>query len=149
MLVPFVSMPSVRASRATGIKRRKLGGFGHSRSSILKLRSEKPRWSESPKLHLSWVVPLASTKNATNGSAQDCEASGSVQKIAQAAPGSASGKGLRARGCAATARRVARDLAARKAAQVKVRSKFSLRNWHSQKCSQPWAVVNPSITSAR
>ena len=25
----------------------------------------------------------------------------------------------------------------------------SLRNWHSQKSSQPWAVVNPSIPSAR
>ena len=140
MLVPFVSTPSVRGSRATCIKRRKLGGFGRQCAevySIWELRSDVPRWNEeSPGFHLSWVVPLASTKDAPDGSAQDCEVSGSVQKIVQAALGSAKGNGLRARGCAATARRVARDPAARKAAHVKVRSKFDAKNVETAKSSE-------------
>ena len=66
MLVPVISTPGVRASRATGTKRRKLGGFGHSalkctlsRSSIWELRGDMPRWNEES--------PLASTKNAPIG----------------------------------------------------------------------------------
>ena len=97
MLVPVVSTPGVRASRATGIQRRKLGGFGHSalkctlsRSSIGELRGDVPRWNEeSPGLQLCWVVPLAGTKNAPDRSVQNCEASGNVQKTAQIAPESA------------------------------------------------------------
>ena len=144
MLVPVVSTPSVRASRATGIKRRKLGGFGHSalkctlsRSSIWELRGDLSGWNEeSPGLHLSWVVPLASTKNAPDRSAQDCETSGNVQKTAQIVPESARETGLHVRGCASTARWVARDPAARKAAQVKVRSKFYGKNVETTKSSK-------------
>ena len=96
-----------------------------------------PRWNEeSPGLHLSWAVPLASTKNAPDRSAQDCEASGNVQKTAQIVPESAREIGLRARGCAATARWVARDPAARKPAQVKVRPKFCVKNVETTKCSK-------------
>ena len=131
-----------RASRATGIKRRKLGGFGHSalkctlsRSSIWELNV--PKWNEeSPGLHLSWVVLVASTKNAPDRSAQDCETSGNAQKTAQIAPESAREIGLRVRGCAATARQVARDPAARKAAQVKVRFKFDAKNVETTKSSK-------------
>ena len=111
MLVPVVSTPGARASRATGIKRRKLGGFGHSalkctlsRSSIWELRGDVPRWNEeSPELHLGWVVPLASTQNAPDRSAQDSEASGNVQKTTQIVSESAREIDLRVRGCAATA----------------------------------------------
>ena len=144
MLVPVVSTPGVRASRATGIKRRKLGGFGHSalkctlsRSSVWELRGELPRWNEeSPGSHLSWVVPLASPKNAPDRPLLDCKPSENVQKTAQIAPESAREIGSRVRGCAATARWVARDPAARKAAQVKVRSKFYAKNVETTKSSK-------------
>ena len=46
------------------------------------------------------------------------------------------GTGVRARGCAATERRVARDPAARKAAQIKVRSKFYAKNVEAAKFSK-------------
>ena len=121
-------------------KRRKLGGFGHRalkctllRSSAWELRSEVPGWNEAAReLHQGWVVPLAGTKGDPGGSAQGGEASGSVQETAQAAPGPAGWSGLRARGCAAVARMVARDPAARKAAQVEVRSKFHAESRHGQ-----------------
>ena len=107
MLVPVVSTPGVRASRATGIKRNKFGDFGQSalkctlsRSSVWELRGELPRWNEeSSGLHLSWVVPLASPKSAPDRSLLDCK---NIQKTA------------RVRGCAETARWVARDPAARR-----------------------------------
>ena len=54
---------------------------------------------------------------------QDCKSFENVPKTAQIAPESAREIGSRVRGCAETARWVARDPAARKAAQVKVRSK--------------------------
>ena len=44
--------------------------------------------------------------------------------------------GVRTRGCAATARRVARDPVARKAAQIKVRSKFYAKNVEAAKFSK-------------
>ena len=66
----------------------------------------------------SWVVPLASAKEVTWSSTRSDEASGRTQATTHSG-----GTGVRARGCAATARRVARDPAARKAAQIKVRSK--------------------------
>ena len=46
------------------------------------------------------------------------------------------GEWFAARGCAATARRVARVPAARKAAQVKVRSKFHAKNVETTKSSK-------------
>ena len=73
------------------------------------------------------MVPLASTKNAPDRSAQDCEAPGNVQKTAQIAPESDREIGLRVRECAATAR---------KAAQVKVRSKFCAKNVEATKSSK-------------
>ena len=51
-------------------------------------------------------------------------------------PGSAGRSGLRARGCAGAAHMVARDPAARKAAQVKVRSKFHAKNVETAKSSK-------------
>ena len=70
------------------------------------------------------------------GSAQGSEASGSVQETAQAAPGPTRRSGLRARGRAAAARVVARDPAAREAAQIKVRSKFYGKNVETAKSSK-------------
>ena len=125
--------------------------------SIWELRGDVPRWNEeSPGLHLSWVVPLACPKNARNRPLQDCTSSENVQKTAQIAPESAREIGSRVRGCAATARSIARDPAARKAAQVKVRSKFYAKNVETTKSSKLtlhessplWAVVNLSIPSA-
>ena len=80
-----------------------------------------PRWNEGPGLHLSWVVPFASPKSAPDRSFLYCE---NAQRAAQIAPESAREIGSRGGGCAETARWVARDPAARKAAQVNVRSKF-------------------------
>ena len=59
------------------------------------------------------------------------EASGRTQATTHSG-----GTGVRARGCAATARRVARDPAARKAAQIKVRSKFYAKNVEAAKFSK-------------
>ena len=166
MLVPVVSTPGVRASRASGIKKRKLGGLGHSalkctlsRSSIWELRDDVPRWNEeSPGLHLSWLVPLASKKNAPDRSAQDCEASGNVQKTAQKTAQIVPGR--LDRGCEGAQRphagwpviqqhgRLLRSKCGLSSTQRTSRQR-SLRNWHSQKSSPPWAVVNPSIPSAR
>ena len=53
-------------------------------------------------IKVGWFV---STKDDPSGSAQGCEASGSVKETAQAAPRSPGASGLQARGCAATARR--------------------------------------------
>ena len=79
------------------------------------------------------MVPLAGTKSEPGGGSK---APGSAQETAQAAPGLAGGSGLWARGCAAAARGVARDPAARKAAQVKVRSKFYAKNVETAKSSK-------------
>ena len=80
----------------------------------------------------------ACKQNAPDRSAQDCEASGNAQKTTQIVPESAREIDLRVRGCAATAtaRWVARDPAARKAAQVKVRSKFYAKNVETTKSSK-------------
>ena len=141
MLVPIVSTPGGRGSRATGFKREKLGDFGHSalkctlsRSSMWELRGDVPRWNEeSPGLHLSWVVSLACPKNAPDRPFQGCKSSENVQKTAQITPESAREIGSRVRGYAATARWIAPDLAARKVAQVKVRSKFYAKNVETTK----------------
>ena len=75
-------------------------------------------------------------RNAPNRPLQDCKSSENVPKTAQVAPESAWEIGSRVRGCAATARWVARNPAARKAAQVKVRSKFYAKNFGTTKSSK-------------
>ena len=95
-----------------------------SRSSVWELRGELPRWNEeSPGLRLSWVVPLAGPKKHSRSSVTGLQIVRERSETAQIAPESAREIGSRVRGCAETARWVARDPAARKAAQVKVRSK--------------------------
>ena len=85
------------------------------------------------------------SENAPDRSLQGCKSSDNIQKIAQIATKSAGEIGSRVRRCAATARWIARDLAARKAAQVKVRSKFFAKNVEQR---STW-VANLSIPSAR
>ena len=139
MLVPLVSTPNASTSRAVGTKRRKLGGWGRralkctlSRSSAWELSCDVPKENEGSRgLLQSWVVPLASAKEVTWSSTRSDEASGRTQATTHSG-----GTGARAHGCAATARRVARDPAARKAAQIKVRSKFYAKNVEAAKFSK-------------
>ena len=96
--------------------------MGNSSHGALKC-TLSPRWNEeSP-----------GPKIAPDRSLLDCE---NAQKAAQNAPESAREIGSRGRGCAETARWVARDPAAQKAAQVKVRSKFYAKNVETTKSSK-------------
>ena len=83
-----------------------------------------------------WVVPLAGPKSTPDRPLQDCKSSENVQNTAKIARESVREIGSRVRGCAETARWVARDPAARKAAQVKVRSKFYAKNVETMNSSK-------------
>ena len=156
MFVPLVSTPNATASRAVGTKRRKIGGWGRralkctlSRSSAWELTGDVSKENEGFRgLRRSWVVPLASAKEVLGSSTRSNDEVRTISAMTHFGT-----TGVRTRGCAATARRVARDPVARKAAQINVRSKFyakkskrrNFRSWRSQKGLQRWAVANPSI----
>ena len=116
-------------------KRRKLGGFGHralkctlSRSSAWELKERSSgveRWGPGTASRLGGPACRHERRSRWFGTGQRGV---SALETAQAAPRAAVGAGLRARGCAAAARMVPRNPAARKAAQVKVRSKFCAKN---------------------
>ena len=151
MLVPFVSTPSLKASRATGIKRSKLGDFGHSvlkctlsRSSIWELRSDVPRWNEeSPGLHRSWVVPACKHKRTLQMVRRRiAKRQGAYRKLHKLRPGQPGAMVCGREGAPRPHAGVARDLGSfpccwgRKAGQVKMRSKFYAKNVETAKSSK-------------
>ena len=139
MLVPLVSTPNASTSRAVGTKRRKIGGWGRralkctlSRSSALELTGDVSKENEGSRgLRRSWVVPLASANEVAWSSTRSNDEPGTTPATTHY-----EATGVRTRGCAATARRVARDPVARKAAQIKVRSKFYAKNVEAAKFSK-------------
>ena len=139
MLVPLVSTPNASTSRAVGTKRRKIGGWGRralkctlSRSSAWELTGDVSKENEGFRgLRRSWVVPLASANEVPWSSTRSNDEPGTTPATTHFG-----GTGVRTRGCAATARRVARDPVARKAAQIKVRSKFYAKNVEAAKFSK-------------
>ena len=145
MLVLVVSMRGLSASRATGTKRMEVGRLWSQCNEVyivkeLHLGTER-RCTKVERGVSRITSQLCGSackhkKNAPDRSTQDCDASGNVQKTAQIAPESAREIGLRLRGCAATSRWVARDPAAREAAQVEVRSKFYAKNVETTKSSK-------------
>ena len=108
-----------------------MGGWGRralkctlSRSSAWELTGDVSKENEGSRgLRRSWVVPLASANEVTWSSTRSDDEPGTTPATTHSGA-----TGVRTRGCAATARRVARDLVARKAAQIKVRSKFHAKN---------------------
>ena len=125
--------------RAVGTKRRKMGGWGRralkctlSRSSAWELTCDVSKENEGSRgLRRSWVVPLASANEVSWSSTRSDEEPGRTPATTHSGA-----TGERARGCAATARSVARDPVARKAAQIKVRSKFCAKNVEAAKFSK-------------